>query len=145
MTKPRDTEIISVGTELLLGRVVNTDARDISEMLSKIGINGSSQFFGEFSLIFNGALYFLPTLLKIAQIGQTGFQGPKGCVVHGAVHFFSVTGNKGNGIAFIHQGDDIFNIFQFLPQFGGQNFSDRKHTVLLWFRLSAHHTTNWEE
>ena len=39
MTKARDTEIISVGTELLLGRVVNTDARDISEMLSKIGIN----------------------------------------------------------------------------------------------------------
>lgn len=39
MTKARDTEIISVGTELLLGRVVNTDARDISKMLSKIGIN----------------------------------------------------------------------------------------------------------
>ena len=39
MTKAKDTEIISVGTELLLGRVVNTDARDISEMLSKIGIN----------------------------------------------------------------------------------------------------------
>jgi len=39
MSKARDTEIISVGTELLLGRVVNTDARDISEMLSKIGIN----------------------------------------------------------------------------------------------------------
>ena len=34
-----DTEIISVGTELLLGHVTNTDARDISEMLSRIGIN----------------------------------------------------------------------------------------------------------
>lgn len=34
-----DTEIISVGTELLLGHITNTDARDISEMLSKIGIN----------------------------------------------------------------------------------------------------------
>lgn len=34
-----NTEIISVGTELLLGHVTNTDARDISEMLSKIGIN----------------------------------------------------------------------------------------------------------
>lgn len=33
------TEIISVGTELLLGHVTNTDARDVSEMLSKIGIN----------------------------------------------------------------------------------------------------------
>lgn len=39
MSKSYDTEIISVGTELLLGHVMNTDARDISEMLSKIGIN----------------------------------------------------------------------------------------------------------
>lgn len=37
--KSYDTEIISVGTELLLGHVTNTDARDISEMLSRIGIN----------------------------------------------------------------------------------------------------------
>ena len=37
--RPYNTEIISVGTELLLGHITNTDARDISEMLSKIGIN----------------------------------------------------------------------------------------------------------
>ena len=34
-----NTEIISVGTEILLGHITNTDARDISEQLSKIGIN----------------------------------------------------------------------------------------------------------
>ena len=34
-----NTEILSVGTELLLGHITNTDARDISEMLSKIGVN----------------------------------------------------------------------------------------------------------
>ena len=39
MKKAFDTEIISVGTEMLLGHITNTDARDISEMLSKIGIN----------------------------------------------------------------------------------------------------------
>lgn len=39
MNKAYNTEIISVGTELLLGHVTNTDARDISEQLSKIGIN----------------------------------------------------------------------------------------------------------
>ena len=32
-------EILSVGTELLLGNVVNTDARDVSEALSELGIN----------------------------------------------------------------------------------------------------------
>ena len=37
--RPYNTEIISVGTEILLGHITNTDARDISEMLSKIGIN----------------------------------------------------------------------------------------------------------
>ena len=34
-----NTEIISVGTELLLGHITNTDARDVSEELAKIGIN----------------------------------------------------------------------------------------------------------
>ena len=39
MNKTYNTEIISVGTELLLGHVTNTDARDVSEQLSRIGIN----------------------------------------------------------------------------------------------------------
>ena len=39
MKRAFDTEILSVGTELLLGHITNTDARDISELLSKIGIN----------------------------------------------------------------------------------------------------------
>ena len=34
-----NAEILSVGTELLLGNIVNTDARDLSVMLSEIGIN----------------------------------------------------------------------------------------------------------
>ena len=39
MKRVYNTEILSVGTELLLGHVTNTDAKDISEMLSAIGIN----------------------------------------------------------------------------------------------------------
>lgn len=39
MSKSYNTEIISVGTELLLGHVTNTDAHDVLEMLSKIGLN----------------------------------------------------------------------------------------------------------
>lgn len=34
-----NAEIISVGTELLLGNIVNTDARDLSLALSELGIN----------------------------------------------------------------------------------------------------------
>ena len=39
MSRSYNTEIISVGTELLLGHVTNTDARDVSEALASIGIN----------------------------------------------------------------------------------------------------------
>ena len=39
MHKAYITEILSVGTELLLGHVTNTDARDIAEQLSKLGID----------------------------------------------------------------------------------------------------------
>ena len=37
--KQYNTEIISVGTELLLGHITHTDTRDVAEMLSRIGIN----------------------------------------------------------------------------------------------------------
>lgn len=37
--KQYNTEIISVGTELLLGHITNTDTRDVAEMISRIGIN----------------------------------------------------------------------------------------------------------
>jgi nicotinamide-nucleotide amidase len=39
MTKALSAEILSVGTELLLGSTTNTDARDISIYLSELGIN----------------------------------------------------------------------------------------------------------
>lgn len=39
MSAEHSTEIISVGTELLLGHVTNTDARDVSEALARLGIN----------------------------------------------------------------------------------------------------------
>ena len=39
MNKNHAVEIIGVGTELLLGGTTNTDARDISEMLTQLGIN----------------------------------------------------------------------------------------------------------
>ena len=39
MKKIYNTEILSVGTELLLGHITNTDTRDIAELLSQIGVN----------------------------------------------------------------------------------------------------------
>lgn len=39
MKKVYNTEILSVGTELLLGHITNTDTRDIAALLSQIGMN----------------------------------------------------------------------------------------------------------
>lgn len=39
MNKAYTVEILGVGTELLLGNVANTDAKDLSVMLSELGIN----------------------------------------------------------------------------------------------------------
>ena len=39
MIKEYTAEIISIGTELLLGQITNTDARDIAQRLARIGIN----------------------------------------------------------------------------------------------------------
>ena len=39
MKKPQNAEILSVGTELLLGDVVNTDAAMVAQELARIGIN----------------------------------------------------------------------------------------------------------
>lgn len=39
MKKVYNTEILSVGTELLLGHITNTDTRDIAALLSQIGVN----------------------------------------------------------------------------------------------------------
>lgn len=39
MKRALNTEILSVGTELLLGHITNTDARDVSEALSEVGVN----------------------------------------------------------------------------------------------------------
>jgi nicotinamide-nucleotide amidase len=39
VSKVYTAELLGVGTELLLGNIVNTDARDLSVMLSELGIN----------------------------------------------------------------------------------------------------------
>ena len=39
MRKEYTAEIISIGTELLLGQITNTDARDVAQRLARIGIN----------------------------------------------------------------------------------------------------------
>ena len=92
-------------------------------------IDGGSKFLRQLALVFNGALDFFSAFLEIAQISQTGFQITQDGIVHGAVHFLTVTGNEGNGVAFVQKGDDVFNIFLFLAQLLGQNFGNGQHEI----------------
>jgi len=55
---------------------------------------------------------------------QALLQGSQGGVVHGAVEFFTVTGDEGNGVALVQEGDDVFYVVFGLVQFLGQEFDD---------------------
>ncbi len=78
---------------------------------------GSEQLLCELTLGFNGTDDFLLPLGKISQILQSGFQISQGGIIHTAVKLFPVAGNKGNGIAFIQKGHNIFDILFFLVEF----------------------------
>ena len=51
-TNSKGVEILSIGTELLLGNIINTNAQWISEKLSQLGLNHFRQStVGDLSLI----------------------------------------------------------------------------------------------
>ena len=93
------------------------------------GVDGGGQLVRQLALIFNGLLHLIPAGLEVAQVGQPGFQIPQGGVVHGSMHFFPVPGDEGNGVALVHQGDDILHIFQLLVQLLRENFRNSQHWV----------------
>ena len=94
---------------------------------SRGGIDGGREFRCQLALIFDGLFHLVPAILEITQVGEPGFQGPEGGVVHGTVHFLPVPGNKGDGVALVDQAHHIFHIFQFLTQFLSQNFRNGLH------------------
>ena len=53
---------------------------------------------------------FLPAGIQIAEILQLVGDLTDQLVIHGTVHFLAVTGDKGDGISLVQQGDDIGNI-----------------------------------
>ena len=110
----------ATGTPLLLVRAIKVFHFGHGLCL----INGGGQLLREFSLVIDGLFHFFPPSLQIAQIGQTGFQITKGGIIHGTVHFLTVARDERNGISFINQLDDIFNIFLFLFQLLRQNFGN---------------------
>lgn len=62
-------------------------------------------------LRFDGGFDLLAPLGEIAQILKPCFERPECRVIHRAVLFLAVAGDKRNGVALVQQGDDVFDIF----------------------------------
>ena len=91
------------------------------------GVDGGGQFFRQFSLGFNGRFDLPAPLLQIAEILEPLGQVPDGLVVHGPVHLLAVTGDKGNGVAHVQQGDNVFHMGKRLVQLLSQTLCDGLH------------------
>ena len=106
------------------------------------GIDGIGKLRCQLPLILDGLLYLIPAGLKITQIGQPRLKIPQGGVIHGPVHLLAVTGDKGNGVAFVDEPDDVFHIFLFLSQLLRQDLCNGKHNFLLdcEIRSLSYHT-----
>ena len=95
------------------------------------GVNGGGQFLCQLALIFNGVLDLLAALVQIAQVLQPVSQGAQGGVVHGPVELLAVAGDKGDGVALVHELHHIGHMGLALPQLLGQNGNHLVHGILL--------------
>ena len=87
-------------------------------------VNGGGQLCRQLSLLLNGIFYRLPALLQPPEVLETLFQRAERRVVHGAVKLFTVTGNKGNGIALVQQADDVLYIAGVFVKLIGKRLND---------------------
>ena len=75
------------------------------------------EFFGQLALLFDGRQDRLPAFFQGTQVTKPFIQVSKHLVIQGPVGFLAVSGNKGNGIAFVDQADDGFRLPDFDVQF----------------------------
>ena len=91
------------------------------------GVDGGGQLRGQPALPLDGVFDLAAPCVQIAQIMQPVGQGAQGGVVHGAVKFLAVAGDKGDGIALVDEGDDVLYVRLAPAQFPGQNRYDSFH------------------
>ena len=96
-------------------------------------VNGIGKLIGELFLSGDGRFNFLSALFQIAKIAEAVFESAQGGVVHTAVKLLAVTGYKRNGVAFINEGDNIFDKFLRGVKLGGEYFDDRFHFRVSFF------------
>ena len=92
------------------------------------GVDGFAQFLGELALLLNGGENRLPPLLQAPEILQPGLQGAQSGIVHGAMKFLAVAGDKGDGVPLVQKLDHVFDILRPGVQFPGQKRNDLFHS-----------------
>ena len=72
--------------------------------------DGCAQFFGKFSLLFDGIEDFGLARFQVTKVRQALLEGSKLRIVQPSCGLFAVSGDEGNGAAFVHQLDDGFDL-----------------------------------
>ena len=95
-------------------------------------INGTDELGGELSLTVNEGLDLLLALFQITQGGQALVKGTQDVIVQTSRNLFAVTGDKGDGIALVDEGNRLLHLIDREIQFFCQCFND-VHIYLLDF------------
>ena len=104
-------------------------------------VDGGGQLVGELALLLNGFFHRLPALRQPPQILEPVGQGADQLVVHGAVEFLAVAGDKGDGVALVQEGDDVLYVLLRAVQLPGQYCCDGIQNGTLPFVVNAGQTS----
>ena len=72
----------------------------------------AGQLGGQFALLFDGAQDHLAAIRQFTQVAEAALQGTQLAVVQTAGHLFAVTGDEGNGRAFVQQANGCLHLFR---------------------------------
>ena len=99
------------GSGLSLGLIGAVDVLKLAEGLRLV--EGGADFVGQLFLTVDQLADLFSALVEVAQVFQLLAECADELVVHGAVHLLTVTGDEGDGIALIEQGDDVLRVLLF--------------------------------
>ena len=87
-------------------------------------VDGGHDLVGELALGVDEALDLLLALLQIAEGSQSLLQGTEDGIVQASRDLLTVTGDEGDGIALVNEGDGLFDLVYGEIEFFGEGFDD---------------------
>ena len=87
-------------------------------------IDGRRDLVGQLALGVDEVLDLFLTLLQVAQSGQTLIQGAEDIIIQASRDLLAVTGDEGDGVALVDEGNGLFHLVGGEIEFLGQGFDD---------------------